>query len=273
MSLLNVKDFQINDSKNNKEIVSNVNFTLEKNTCLGIVGESGSGKSMTVKGILGLTLPTFTVTGSVIFDKNIDLLNIKNNDLRQIRGQRICMILQDPMSSFNPLYTIGYQMVETLRENKGLSKKEAKEIAIKALDKMAIYEPEQVIKKYPHQLSGGMLQRCIIGLAMSMEPDIIIADEPTTALDSINQKEVIEEFKRLIDDKKISLIFISHDLGLVKYLAESVLVMKDGISVEYGKTKDIFNKPKHKYTKYLVDTRLELTKSFNEAMQIKEKVI
>lgn len=273
MSLLNVKNLHIKDHKNGKEIVSDVNFNLEKNTCLGIVGESGSGKSMTVKGILGLTSPAISVSGNVIFDENIDLLNIKNNDLRKIRGQRICMILQDPMSSFNPLYTIGYQMVETLRENKGLSKKDAKAIAIEALDKMAIYEPEQVIKKYPHQLSGGMLQRCIIGLAMSMEPDIIIADEPTTALDSINQKEVIEEFKRLIDDKETSVIFISHDLGIVKHLAQSVLVMKDGMPVEYGKTKDIFNNPKHEYTQYLVNTRIELTKSFNQAMQIKEKVI
>lgn len=273
MSLLNVKNLHIKDHKNGKEIVSDVNFNLEKNTCLGIVGESGSGKSMTVKGILGLTSPAISVSGNVIFDENIDLLNIKNNDLRKIRGQRICMILQDPMSSFNPLYTIGYQMVETLRENKGLSKKDAKAIAIEALDKMAIYEPEQVIKKYPHQLSGGMLQRCIIGLAMSMEPDIIIADEPTTALDSINQKEVVEEFKRLIDDKETSVIFISHDLGIVKHLAQSVLVMKDGIPVEYGKTKDIFNNPKYEYTQYLVNTRIELTKSFNQAMQIKEKVI
>lgn len=273
MSLLSVKDFHIKDIKNNKYIVSGVNFDLEKNTCLGIVGESGSGKSMTVKGILGLISSTISVGGSVLFDNDIDLLNIKYNHLRKIRGRRICMILQDPMSSFNPLYTIGYQMIETIRENKEISKRQAEVLSIEALKKMAIHEPEQVIKKYPHQLSGGMLQRCIIGLAMSMEPDIIIADEPTTALDSINQREVIEEFKRLIEDKKTSVIFISHDLGIVRYLAQSVLVMKDGVAVEHGKIKDIFNNPKHEYTKYLVNTRIELTKSFNEAMNIKEKAI
>lgn len=273
MSLLRVKDLHIKDIKNNKDIVSGVDFDLKKNTCLGIVGESGSGKSIMVKGILGITSKTINVSGSVLFDNNIDLLNIKHNELRQIRGQRICMILQDPMSSFNPLYTIGYQMIETIRENKGLSKKEAEIVSIEALNQMAIYEPKQVIKKYPHQLSGGMLQRCIIGLAMSMEPDIIIADEPTTALDSINQKEVIESFKRLIESKKTSVIFISHDLGIVKYLAQSVLVMKDGVAVEYGKIKDIFKSPKHEYTKYLVNTSIELTKSFNEAMNIEEKAI
>lgn len=273
MSLLKVNNLNIKDIKNNKEIVSEINFKLEKNTCLGIVGESGSGKSMTVKGILGLTSPTMSVSGSIIFDNNIDLLKINRNELRKIRGKRICMILQDPMSSFNPLYTIGYQMIETIRENKRLSKKEAKVVMIDVLEKMSIHEPEQVIKKYPHQLSGGMLQRCIIGLAMSMEPDIIIADEPTTALDSINQKEVIEQFKSLIENKKTSVIFISHDLGIIKHLAESVLVMKNGLSVEFGTSSDIFNNPKHEYTKYLVNTRLELTKSFNQAMHIKEKAI
>lgn len=273
MNILNVKELYIRDIKNKKDIVKNVSFSLERNTCIGIVGESGSGKSITVKGLLGLTSANIDVSGSIIYDEDVDLLKTKPNELRKIRGQKICMILQDPMSVFNPLYTIGYQMIETLRENKGLSKKEAKEASIEALRKMSIYEPEIVIKKYPHQLSGGMLQRCTIGLAMTMEPDIIIADEPTTALDSINQKEVIEEFKRLIDNKKTSVIFISHDLGIVNYLAETVLVMKDGIPIEYGKTKDLFSNPREDYTKYLVNTRMELSKSFNDAMRVKEKAI
>lgn len=273
MNILKVKELYIKDKKNNIDIVKNINFSLEKHTCLGIVGESGSGKSMTVKALLGLTNNNIEVSGNVTYDENIELLKIKPNELRKIRGQKICMILQDPMSSFNPLYTIGQQMVQTLKENKGILKKEAREISIEALRKMSIYEPEEVINKYPHQLSGGMLQRCTIALAMTMEPDIIIADEPTTALDSINQKEVIEEFKRLIELKKASVIFISHDLGIVRYLAETVLVMKKGIPVEYGKTKEILSTPIESYTKYLVNTRIELTKSFNEAMKVKEKAI
>ena len=136
-----------------------------------------------------------------------------------------------------------------------------------------INEHEEIIKKYPHQLSGGMLQRCMIAIAMAMEPDIIIADEPTTALDSINQKEIVEQFKALRKFTGTSLIFISHDLGIVKHLAQDILVMKDGIQVEYGNASQIFKKPKHKYTKYLIDTRLELNKSFIEAVSKREEAI
>ena len=178
MSLLEVKNLQVIDTLNNKEILKGVNFKLEKNQCIGIVGESGSGKSMTARAILGLINPNLKTTGEVILNEDIDLLKASKEELRKIRGQRICMILQDAMSAFDPLYTIGYQMIETLVENKNMSKQEAKQKAIKALDKVLINEPEEVIKKYPHQLSGGMLQRCMIAIAITMEPDIIIADEP-----------------------------------------------------------------------------------------------
>ena len=177
------------------------------------------------------------------------------------------MIPQDAMTSFDPLYTIGYQMIETFVENLGISKEESKKLAIESLDKMLINNPEEVIKKYPHQLSGGMLQRCMIAIAIAMKPDIIIADEPTTALDSINQREVVEEFKRLRDVTGTSLIFISHDLGVVQSLADDILVMKNGECVEYGTAKKIFENPQHEYTKYLIDTRVSLTESFIKAME------
>ena len=164
-------------------------------------------------------------------------------------------------------------MIETLVENKNMSKQEAKQKAIKALDKVLINEPEEVIKKYPHQLSGGMLQRCMIAIAITMEPDIIIADEPTTALDCINQKEVIQQFKTLREFTGTSLIFISHDLGIVQHLAQDILVMKDGIQVEYENASQIFKNPKDKYTKYLIDTRLQLTEPFIKSMYKKEEVI
>lgn len=273
MSLLEVKNLRVIDTLNNKEIVKGINFKLEKNQCLGIVGESGSGKSMTARAILGLINPNLKATGEAILNEDIDLLKASKREIRKIRGKKICMILQDAMSAFDPLYTIGYQMIETLVENKSINKKEAKEEAIKALDKVMINEPEEIIKKYPHQLSGGMLQRCMIAIAMAMEPDIIIADEPTTALDSINQKEIVEQFKALRKFTGTSLIFISHDLGIVKYLAQDILVMKDGIQVEYGNASQIFKKPKHKYTKYLIDTRLELNKSFIEAVSKREEAI
>lgn len=271
MSLLEVKNLSVEDVKTNEEIVSNVSFEVKPNTCLGIVGESGSGKSITVKAILGLTNPWLKVSGSVEFD-NIDLLKAKGDTIRKIRGNHICMILQDVMSAFDPLYTIGYQMIETLCENTNVSKKEAERLSVDALEKMCINEPKQVIKKYPHQLSGGMLQRCMIALAMSMKPDIIIADEPTTALDSINQREVIEEFKRLRKITGTAMIFISHDLGVIQYLAQDILVMKNGKCVEYGNANKVFRNPKHEYTKYLIDTRLELTESFRKSMFLEDEV-
>lgn len=263
MSLLEVKNLVVVDNKSKQSLVENINFKLDKNMCLGIVGESGSGKSITAKAILGLLSCNLKTNGSIIFNDDIELLKIKKNELRKIRGQKICMILQDAMSSFDPLYTIGYQMVETLVENKGITKNRAKDISIEYLEKMNISNTRDVIKKYPHQLSGGMLQRCMIALALSMKPDIIIADEPTTALDSINQKEVVEQLKKIRELTGTSLIFISHDLGIVKYLAQDVLVMKDGKQVEYAKSSEVFNNPKHEYTKYLINTRLDITNSFN----------
>ncbi len=265
MSLLGVRNLTVRDVRNNEVLVKNINFDLESNTCLGIVGESGSGKSITCKSLLGLTNPWLEAKGSVNFD-GVNLLTAESEILRQIRGKRICMILQDAMTAFDPLYTIGYQMIETLCENKEYNKKSAEAVTMEALDKMCIYEPAQVLKKYAHQLSGGMLQRCMIALAMALKPDIIIADEPTTALDSINQLEVVKEFQRLRQITGMAVIFISHDLGIVQKLAQQVLVMQNGEQVEYGAAQQIFQDPQNDYTRYLVDTRITLTKSFLQAM-------
>ena len=259
MNLLEVKDLTITDSKNGEVVVEKNNFILKKNSCLGIVGESGSGKSMTVKAILGLTNPWLKITGSALFYGQ-ELVGLKGNTLRKIRGKRICMIPQDAMTSFDPLYTIGYQMIETFVENLGLSKEEAKNLAISSLEKMLIREPEQVILKYPHQISGGMLQRCMIAIALAMKPDIIIAEE------------VVEKFIRLRELTQTSLIFISHDLGVVQHLATEILVMKDGICVESGPAQKVFRNPENEYTKYLIDTRVHLTESFIQSMK-KEEVM
>ena len=184
--ILELKNVVVNDPRSNEVIVHGSSFIVRKNTCLSIVGESGSGKSMTTKAILGLTNPWLKISGTAKY-KGKNLIGLKQSELRKIRGKNICMIPQDAMTSFDPLYTIGYQMIETFVENLGISKEESKKLAIESLDKMLINNPEEVIKKYPHQLSGGMLQRCMIAIAIAMKPDIIIADEPTTALDSINQ--------------------------------------------------------------------------------------
>ena len=264
--ILELKNVVVNDPRSNEVIVHGSSFIVRKNTCLSIVGESGSGKSMTTKAILGLTNAWLKISGTAKY-KGKNLIGLKQSELRKIRGKNICMIPQDAMTSFDPLYTIGYQMIETFVENLGISKEESKKLAIESLDKMLINNPEEVIKKYPHQLSGGMLQRCMIAIAIAMKPDIIIADEPTTALDSINQREVVEEFKRLRDVTGTSLIFISHDLGVVQSLADDILVMKNGECVEYGTAKKIFENPQHEYTKYLIDTRVSLTESFIKAME------
>ncbi|KNZ41138.1 ABC transporter ATP-binding protein [Acetobacterium bakii] len=268
--LLEVENLRVTDERNQEEIIHDVSFSLEENSCLGIVGESGSGKSMIAKALLGLNHPWLKSQGEASFStkgQGLNLLNQDKNKMRAIRGKHICMILQDAMSAFDPLGKIGEQMAETFVENKNLSKKQGLKLAQDALKVMNMHEPDQVIKKYPHQLSGGMLQRCMIATALAMEPDIIVADEPTTALDSINQGQVVEEFKIIRKAFGTALIFISHDLGVVKHLSDDLLVMKDGCAVEYGNAETIFKNPQHIYTKYLIDTRLELTESFRKAMK------
>lgn len=261
MSLLDVTNLSVKIAGTDDFLVENIHFSLQENSCLGIVGESGSGKTMTCKAILRLTSPKLLVSGQILYQGQ-DILAMKKEPLRSLRGHHICMILQDAMSAFDPLFTIGHQMVETLMQNKGVSKTTAYQQSKAALETMQIRLPEDILLKYPHQLSGGMLQRCIIALAVTMEPDIIIADEPTTALDSINQYEVIRQLEWLKKEFGTALIFVSHDLGIVQRLADDVLVMKDGHCVEYGGVKEVFRNPQHLYTQYLIQTRLDISQSF-----------
>lgn len=269
MSLLEVKNLSITDTRTKDVIVDNITFQLERSRCLGIAGESGSGKSMTVNGLVRLTAPWLQVSGLVSF-KDTDILKMKGNAIRNIRGRNICMVFQDAMSAFDPIFTIGNQMNETFCENLGISKKEATRISRNELEKLGIKEASEVLNKYPHQLSGGMLQRCSIAIAIALKPDIIIADEPTTALDAINQSEVIATFQRLQSQLGIAVIFISHDLGIIQQLAQDVLIMKDGKQVEYGTVEEIFHHPKDAYTKYLVNTRIKLARSFEKTIRKKE---
>lgn len=264
--MLEVNNLSIYDTQSGDFIVEDISFLLERRQSLGIVGESGSGKSMTVKGMLGLTEPQMKAAGTVYFGGK-DILKMKTNAMRNIRARHINLILQDAMSAFDPLDTIGKQMNETLRENLGITKEEAKQISLNELERIGMNEASQVLKRYPHQLSGGMLQRCMIAIAVAVKPDVIIADEPTTALDAITQSEVIQTFQRLHHQLGTSFIFISHDLGVIQQLTQDVLVMKDGRQVEYGRTIDVFQHPQNAYTKYLVDTRIKLTRSFEQTMR------
>ena len=270
--VLDVLNLRVTDERDRDEIIHGVSFSVERNSCLGIVGESGSGKSMITRALLGVTHPWLKREGSAVFrsrDGDRDLLRQDENSLRVIRGKQIAMILQDAMSAFDPIGKIGDQMAETFVENKGMTRKQSLSLACDALGGMNIRDPQQVMQKYPHQLSGGMLQRCMIATALAMEPDLIIADEPTTALDSINQGQVVDEFRIIRERTGTALIFISHDLGVVKNLSDRLLVMKDGDAVEYGDAASIFRNPRHAYTRYLIDTRLELTESFRKAMSKK----
>lgn len=226
--MLKVENLSIFLKDKKREIVKKINFSIEPGECLAILGESGSGKSLTCKAILGLLDENkFFLTGQCIYN-NENLLKINKDKMRVIRGKKIAMILQNPMTAFDPLYTIGYQIKETFREHLNLNKKELEEKALILLKKVCIKDESEVLKKYPHELSGGMLQRIMIGLALFLEPDIIIADEPTTALDTITQYEIIEEFLKIKREKNIGMIFVTHDIGVASKISDKILVIENG---------------------------------------------
>lgn len=266
MSLLEVRGLTVRDALTGALIVRDVHFCLEPGTCLGVVGKGGSGKSLTCLALLDWRLlpcgfPAVSVSGG------IDLLQAGRETVRGIRGKRIAMIVQQPMTAFDPLYSMGAQLLETLRATTSVfSEKESRGRIVETLEMMHIHNPSDMLKKYPYQLSGGMLQRCMIAVALLLRPDIIIADEPTTALDSMNQREVVAQFHWIRERFGTSLILVSHDLGVVRQLAQEVLVMKDGVGVEYGGA-ELFSAPRHPYTRYLVDTRATLSKAFERVMQ------
>lgn len=246
-------------------LVNNISFKLDSNQCLGIVGESGSGKSLTSYAINGLLGEEFKVNGSVMFEgKNLLDLTVKERQL--MRGRKIAMIMQSPMTAFNPLFTIGNQVAETLCSHLHCSKKEALSIINETCQRINLQNTNALLAKYPHELSGGMLQRIMIAITVALKPDLIIADEPTTAIDYISQKEVIGELQKIRDLYKTSIIFISHDLSLVSRMADHLVVMNKGEIVEQGATKDIFLHSNHDYTRYLINTRLKLINRFSQIM-------
>ena len=228
--------------------VRNVSITLEKGRALGIVGESGSGKSVTMLSIMKLLTDNGKLTdGQILFD-NKDITNYNNKEMRTIRGNAIGMIFQDPMTSLNPVLTIEKQMIEPIMLHKKVSKQEAKKLAIDMLKLVNIPSPEARLKQYPHEFSGGMRQRVMIAIALSCNPKLIIADEPTTALDVTIQAQILELFKDIRQNLNTSIILITHDLGIVADLCDSVNVMYGGCIVERGTTREIFYNPRHPYT-------------------------
>ncbi len=267
MHVLSVQDLKVTfkGKRKTSELVKGVSFDLKKSECLCIVGESGSGKTMTMKAIVGLLDHNFTIEGKAMLG-NLDLLHASKEELRKVRGKRMTMVLQNPMVCFDRLYRIGYQMKETFEEHTKWSKEEIHAKCIETLQKMQLEDPEEVMKKYPHQLSGGMLQRIMIGIALTLNPDILIADEPTTAIDSVTQYEIMKEFVRL-KESGVTMIFITHDLAVASLISDHVIVMNKGKIVDRGTFEDIKQNAQDEYTKQLVHQKQLVLEAFNKSLE------
>ena len=252
-----------------KKLVEDVSFEVRPGECLGILGESGSGKSMTVKSVLGLLDKNFQVSGSAIFDGQ-DLLKESREELRRLRGSRITMVLQNPMTCFDPLYRIGNQMAETFATHTSWNAQEIRTRSLGILEQMRIRNGEEVLEKYPHQLSGGMLQRIMIGIAMALQPELLIADEPTTAIDAITQYEILEEFIRIKKQKNTAMLFITHDLGAISRVADRILVMNSGHVVDSGSFDHILKHADDPYTRMLVEKRSAVMHRYRQILHGKE---
>ena len=255
--------------KTSKKLVENVNFEVHPGECLGILGESGSGKSMTVKSILGLLDKNFHVSGSAVFDGH-DLLKESKEELRRLRGNRITIVLQNPMTCFDPLYRIGNQMSETFATHTTWNAQQIRTCCLNILNQMQILNGEEVLEKYPHQLSGGMLQRIMIGIAMALQPELLIADEPTTAIDAITQYEILEEFIRIKKNKNTAMLFITHDLGAISKVADRILVMNSGHIVDSGNFEHIRDHAQDPYTRLLIEKRSAVMHHYREVLHRKE---
>lgn len=232
--------------------VDSINYTLHENEIMGIVGESGSGKSVESYGIMGLLQEPGKVKSGKILFRGENVLDYDKNKMSEFRGAKCSMIFQNPMTCLNPVYTIGNQLMEALLVHKKCSKDEAYQKAVDMLDSVGISNPKRRMKQYPHELSGGMRQRVMIGMGLICEPDILIADEPTTALDVTIQAQILELIKEFQNKSKMSVIFITHNLAVVAQICDTVSVMYAGRIVEQGSVEEIFYNPKHPYTKGLL---------------------
>jgi len=248
--------------------VNNISFTLNKGETIGVVGESGSGKSVTSLSAMRLipSPPGKIANGEIVFHKKdgekVDLLQLSEKEMRSYRGNEIAMIFQEPMTSLNPVFTCGDQVMEAIMLHQYISKPNAKELTIKLFEEVQLPDPERIFNTYPHQISGGQKQRVMIAMAMSCQPSILVADEPTTALDVTVQKTILELMQKLQKEHDMGILFITHDLGVIAELADKVVVMYKGNIVEQGSVWDIFNNPQHPYTKGLLACRPPLNKRY-----------
>ena len=279
--LLSVRNLQVSfrGDEGIVHAVKNISFDLAQGQTLGIVGESGSGKSATALAIMGLLGESGKITnGEVLFrpsgESPLDLVSVSPQKMLKYRGDRISMVFQEPMTSLNPLFTCGYQVIEAIRLHQKVSEQEAEARTIQLFQEVQLPNPEQLIERYPHELSGGQLQRVMIAMAISCNPQLIIADEPTTALDVTVQATILKLLKEIQRSRQMSMIFITHDLGILAEIADKAIVMNQGEVVETGDTQDIFQTPKHPYTKGLIacrpqpDRQLRLLPTVSDFMEI-----
>lgn len=260
-ALISVKNLQVEFKTKDLFVkaVQGCSFSIAQGETLGLVGESGSGKSVTALSLMRLIpSPPGQITGGDIDLEGKNLLTLSENQMRKVRGNRISMIFQEPMTSLNPVFTIGYQIDEALILHQNLSKKEAREKTVELLDQVGIANPLKRASSYPHELSGGQRQRAMIAMAIACRPELLIADEPTTALDVTIQKQILELLKDLQQKLNMSMLFISHDLGIIAKIAQKVAVMQKGHIVEMGETREIFQNAKHPYTRGLIACRPSL---------------
>ncbi|MEU3251859.1 ABC transporter ATP-binding protein [Streptomyces sp. NPDC006997] len=249
-SFLSVRDLRVRFSTEDGIVkaVDGLSFDVERGKTLGIVGESGSGKSVTNLTILGLHNPrTTTIDGEIVLDGQ-ELVTAKEKELEKLRGNKMAMIFQDPLTALSPYYTVGRQLAEPYMKHTGASKKEAKDRAIQMLEKVGIPQPKVRFDDYPHQFSGGMRQRAMIAMALMCDPDLLIADEPTTALDVTVQAQILDLLKDLQQEFGSAIVFITHDLGVIGNMADDLLVMYAGRAVERGSVREVLRTPKHPYT-------------------------
>jgi peptide/nickel transport system ATP-binding protein len=256
--LLEVRDLTISFGRQSSEVVRSISFTVAEGERLGLIGESGSGKSMTALAIMGLLPETAKVTGSIKF-KGHELLGLRDRQMARLRGNKISMIFQEPMTALDPTMRVGNQVAEVVQvhrrnSNNGDPQRSARDLAVYALGEVGLHDPERIADSYPHQLSGGQRQRCILAMALINRPDLVIADEPTTALDVTVQARVLRVLNLALDAVGAACLYISHDLAVVSQVCDEVMVMLDGRIVERGSTEQVFNKPEHPYVRGLVAT-------------------
>ncbi len=251
-SLLEIKNMVVT-LKDGHRILDNISFSLSDNTLLGVIGESGSGKSITTKAILKLLDKSqFDLSGQVLFEGN-NLVEYNDRQMQTIRGKNISVIFQNPMTALNPLTKVGRQMTETIRFHFKTTKQNAYRIAFESLSQMDFENPDRILKCYPYELSGGMLQRVVIAIALSLKPKILIADEPTTALDVDTREIILKEIMKLKDLLGLSIIYITHETDIIKTLADDIVVIKDGGIIESGSKEKIIHHPEHPYTQLLLN--------------------